>query len=282
MNCNLQNPKQFSKNTLRHGFIWFPGLAVLFLSLLAPPQGWSQEASAPLPEFEVASVKPNRSADAENGKGTWKATKGDEIKITIRNTSLRACIQQAFGVKDYQIVGPDWLKSERFDIVATASHASKEQFGPMLQALLKERFKMELHQEPKELPVYTLVVGKNGPKIHEVPREGQAGVWEGVGKLTIKKMSMAQFAEALSRQMDRPVVDKTGLTGVFDFSLDYTRQETRTRLTDEGQPASTPDLGSSPSIFTALQEQLGLKLEGRKEPVAILIIDHAEKEPTED
>ncbi len=263
-------------------------LAVVLLGLTASsqtaerqptsvPRQATQQASV-TPQFEVATVKPNRSPDPNNEKGYWRAVKGDEVKITMRNGNLLTFIEEAYGLKEYQIKGPEWLKEERFDVVATASHVTRQQIGLMLQTLLKERFKMEVHHESKVLPVYALVVGKNAPKIQPVKAEGDSGVWNGIGKLTAKKLSMAHFAEALSGQMDRPVLDMTGLEGVFDFTLEYTSQNTQP-LDAEGNAA--PDLGSGPSIFTALQEQLGLKLESRKAPVEILVIDHAEKVPTE-
>src|SRR5882724_1583132 len=257
------------------------GLAVVLPVLMASsqtPEKQTQEkqiASA-LPEFEVATVKPNRSPDPNNEKGYWRAVKGDEVKITMRNGNLLTFIEEAYGLKQYQIKGPEWLKSERFDIVATASHVTRSQLGLMLQTLLKERFKLEAHRESKVLPVYALVKGKNGPKIQPVKAEGDSGVWNGVGKLTAKKLSMAHFAEALSGQMDRPVLDMTGSEGVFDFTLEYTSQNTQPLANRDGETAVAPDFGSGPSIFTALQQQLGLKLESRKAPVEILVIDHAE------
>ncbi len=241
-----------------------------------------QQTASLQPQFEVATVKPNRSSDPNNEKGYWKAVKGEEVKITMRNGNLLNFIEEAYGLKEYQIKGPDWLKSERFDIVATASHVStKNQLGLMLQALLKERFKLEVHRESKVLPVYALVQGKNGAKIKPVKAEGDSGVWNGIGKLTAKKLSMANFAQTLSGQMDRPVLDMTGLEGVFDFTLEYTNPNVQPLSNGDAGAGPAPDLGSGPSLFTALQEQLGLKLESSKAPVEILVIDHAEKVPVE-
>ncbi len=240
-----------------------------------PPQ------QAAVPQFEVATIKPNRSPDPNNDKGYWRAVKGDEVKITMRNGNLLAFIEEAYGVKPYQITGPDWLKSERFDIVAIASHVRKDQLRPMLQALLKDRFKLEVHRESKVLPVYALIQGKSGAKIQAVKPDGESGIWDGTGKLTAKKVTMGHFAETLSSQMDRPVVDTTGMEGVFDFTLEYTKQDVQPKFNADGVGTTAPDLGAGPSIFSALQDQLGLKLESRKAPVEMLVIDHAEKEPTE-
>ena len=248
----------------------------------APPRVAVQQTASISPQFEIATVKPNRSTDPNNDKGYWRAVKGDEVKITMRNGNLLTFIEEAYGLKEYQIKGPEWLKSERFDIVATASHVTRSQLALMLQTLLKERFKLEVHRESRVLPVYALVQGKNGAKIQPVKAEGDAGVWNGIGKLTAKKLSMPNFAESLSGQMDRPVVDMTGLEGVFDFTLEYTNQNIQPLPGGDGDGgAVAPDFGSGPSIFTALQEQLGLKLESRKAPVQILVVDHAEKVPTE-
>jgi uncharacterized protein (TIGR03435 family) len=274
-----QNPLQlrtFTFATARKALL----LAFALSALIASAQSQEKPPLSILPKFDVATVKANRSPDANNERGYWKAAKGDQVKITLRNGTLLTFIEQAFGMKEYQITGPDWLKKERFDIVAIASHVNNDQLRPMLQELLKERFKLEVHRESKVLPVYALVPGKSGAKIQAVKAEGDSGVWGGVGKLTVKKLSMAHFAETLSGQMDRPVLDMTGLDGVYDFTLQYT-PETQPQVTGDGQSPAAPDLAAGPSIFTALQEQLGLKLESRKAPVEILVIDHAEKEPTE-
>ena len=234
------------------------------------------------PHNNLATPAQQRPYTSRSAQWLNTLVKGDEVKITMRNGNLLTFIEEAYGLKEYQIKGPEWLKSERFDIVATASHVTRNQLGLMLQTLLKERFKLEVHRESKVLPVYALVPGKNGPKIQAVKAEGDSGVWNGVGKLTAKKLSMANFAESLSGQMDRPVVDMTGLEGVFDFTLEYTNQNIQPLFNgDGGEGTAAPDFGSGPSIFTALQEQLGLKLESRKAPVEVLVIDHAEKVPTE-
>ncbi len=261
-------------------------LSAILSALTASAQTPDKQSAPPpqqaaVPQFEVATIKPNRSPDPNNDKGYWRAVKGDEVKITMRNGNLLAFIEEAYGVKPYQITGPDWLKSERFDIVAIASHVRKDQLRPMLQALLKDRFKLEVHRESKVLPVYALIQGKNGAKIQAVKPDGESGIWDGTGKLTAKKVTMGHFAETLSSQMDRPVVDTTGMEGVFDFTLEYTKQDAQPKFNADGVGTAAPDLGAGPSIFSALQDQLGLKLESRKAPVEMLVIDHAEKEPTE-
>jgi uncharacterized protein (TIGR03435 family) len=216
--------------------------------------------------FELASVKANKSGDTGSRFHVRNGT------FTATNNSLQDCIRWAYGVRDYQISGPDWLKSERYDIVAKASSpVPGGQIMLMLQTLLADRFKLTLHREQKLLPVYALVAGKNGLKLHKAETGGSHTNW-GRSRLTAQQTSMLQFAETLSRKMDRPVLDMTGLEGVFDFILEYTPDDDRGVAGD-----SVP----GPSIFTAMQEQLGLKLEARKAPAEILVIDHAEKVPAE-
>jgi len=216
--------------------------------------------------FEVASIKPNVSGDGHSSTHTSKGG------ATMRNVSLKQCIEMAYDVKDYALSGPDWLGSERFDIVAKPpSGTPEDQFKPMMQALLADRFKMTVHREPKTLSAYALVVGKNGPQLQKTEVGDGSHMnhdgHNGKSKLTGQRVSMPRLADFLARQLDRPVIDMTELTGVFDLKLEWA---------DERQP--TPD---GPSIYTALQEQLGLKLEARKLPVEILVIDHVEKVPTE-
>jgi uncharacterized protein (TIGR03435 family) len=231
------------------------------------------------PAFEVASVKPNNSKDGHSE--THFNSDKDAVKLTMVNVNMLRCIQTAYGVKPYQIVGPDWLKSESYDIVGTVpEHVSREKVAPMLQTLLADRFKLTLHRETKVLPIYELVAGKNGAKIKAAePDGGSSGVWETAGQLTAKNEKMEDFATVLSRVLDRPVVDKSGLAGVFNFAFEYTREDQLMRQDSVGtHAANTP---TAPSIFTALEEKLGLKLQAAKAPVEILIIDHLEKVPTE-
>jgi len=287
------------------------------------------------PTFEVASVKPaapivgNRiMVGMRGGPGT-----PDPGQITYNNVTLKDVLTNAYGVKRFQISGPGWLDSERYDIVAKLPRGStKEQLMVMLQNLLAERFKLTLHREKKDLPMYALVVGKNGPKLKEsveepAPKEGDGGpagpspapgkpaldrdgfpvlppaaagrtavslaLMNGNVRMTASKQPMSGLAEDLSRQLDLPVVDMTGLTGNYDFTL-YLSPEGLAGMRlpvglapppgegGGGMPAaSTPDAQSSPSLFSALQEQLGLKLEQRKGPVDLLVIDHLEKVPIE-
>jgi uncharacterized protein (TIGR03435 family) len=231
-------------------------------------------AGAQTPAFEVASIKPNRS-----GEGV-SSIRGSTGRIVMENVPLRKVMLWAFGIPDdreYALVGPDWLSTERFDIQATfPADTSPEQARLMTQKLLAERFQLILHRESRERPIYALVVGKNGPKIRAV-EDGQALTSSGPGRFEAIKTTMPKFADMLARFTGQTVVDATGLKGVFDFTLEWSPDDTR-RMPP---PDDSVNAGSSgPSVFSALQEQLGLKLEGRKGPVEILMVDHIEKAPT--
>jgi uncharacterized protein (TIGR03435 family) len=227
--------------------------------------------------FEVVSVKRSEPSvgpipvgiDTEPGK------------LTARNETLKDLIRAAYGVRGYQIVGPDWLSSERYDIVAKASKpVGEDQLMQMLQPLLAERFKLALHRDKKDLTVYALVVDKNGSKLAKAKDEGDTKIGMGGRRLTAQHISLAQFANLLSLRTDRPVVDRTGIVGNFDITLTWMPDAPAVApAVGGGEPNS--DNTSDPSIFTAVREQLGLKLQAGKEPLEVLVIDHAEKIPTE-
>jgi uncharacterized protein (TIGR03435 family) len=210
--------------------------------------------------FEVASVKPNPTG------GGHSDTDVDGNLLRMKNVTLKACICWAFRVTDAEILGPPWLESERFDIVAKAESGAPQ--PKMMEALLADRFKLAVHRETKELTVYALVVAKSGPKLKKAD-PGPGGTTSRRGHLTAQEVSMDRLARFLggpNAKLGRPVVDQTGLDGVYNFDLDWT-------------PENSDD--AHPNIFIALQEQLGLKLEARKAPVAVLVVDHLEKAPSE-
>jgi len=186
----------------------------------------------------------------------------------MKNVTLQDCAREAYAVTDSQIAGQDRLGLERYDIVAKIPPGvAADQHPAMLQALLAERFKLAVHRGTKEMPVYLLVVAKNGPKIQAVETADNGGVDSHPGYMSAKTITMSRLATFLSSpraQLEHTVVDHTGLSGTFTFNLEWTPQ-------DKG--ADT--LG--PSLVAALQEQLGLKLEAGKASMEILVIDHAEK-----
>ncbi len=261
--------------------------------------------------------------------------KVDGARVDIGFLSLSDLIGIAYRVKSYQISGPDWMSAERFDIMAKLpAGASQDQAPEMLQALLAERFKLTIHRANKEVQIYALVVGKNGPKLKESPPDEPAApaadgagpstdtslrisgdpqkgmtVSNGLGSGTVKitmangamhmesaKMSMAQFAEALARFVDHPVVDMTAIKGNYQVALDLSMEDLMNAARSAGMQAPGPGRGaggmpgrgpaegasdpSDSSLFTNVQ-QLGLKLEARKAPVDLIVVDHLEKLPTE-
>lgn len=215
--------------------------------------------------------------------------------FTAEHFSLQMLIKSAYGVDDNQITGaPKWSNSQRFgieakmdsDTTATLSKLSGDQLQlahrQMLQALLADRFKLTLHTETKDLPVFALVIAKGGPKIHEA-KSGDASangaknaageatgphmMRFGGGRIEAQGVPINSLANGLSQQLGRKVLDKTGLKGNYDYTLEWTPDQVHTEGTEDS---------SGPSIFTAIQEQLGLKLESRTAPVDILVIDHVE------
>jgi uncharacterized protein (TIGR03435 family) len=231
-------------------------------------------------EFEVVSVKPNKSAS------TGEHSRSDQGMLTANNLSLRSMIVTAYGLRDYQVEGPDWLSSQRFDIAAKFPEALPENpekyraaMGAMMQKMLVDRFKLAAHRDKKSLPVYGLVVGKRGIKFKEVPDTGSHSQSHG-NHYEGTSVTMSVFAAFLSRRADLPVLDMTGLKGSYDLKLDWV-PEPRQPTEGKAEAPAVADSPSPPAIFLAIEEQLGLKLETRKTTMEILVVDHAEKTPTE-
>jgi uncharacterized protein (TIGR03435 family) len=303
-------------------------LAACFCSLTYAQSAADAKPAAVEPEFEVASVKPSVLPGSggirlglRGGPGS-----GDPGRVTYSFSTLRDLMVEAYSVKRSQIAGvPNWVDSERFDIVAKVpAGATKERVKVMLQKLLAERFKLTLHRETKELPIYALVVSARGPKLKDsavidapvpsAPRgAGMSGTKMGRdgcpetppraagraahfvmmtpnGECMISDgQTMDGLAMQLSNRFDRPVIDQTGLKGKYDLRLRYDPSSmpggrgesvmTKGASTDPTSRSAAEE-DSAPSIFNALQEQLGLKLEARKGPVEMLVVDHVEKMST--
>jgi uncharacterized protein (TIGR03435 family) len=254
--------------------------------------------SEPKPKFEVASIKPDKS-----GGRNISFRIGPGGRIHAINISPKLLIETAYGVKDFQLTGgPKWIDSTRYDIEAKAADSvarnivklSQDEQGKqlrlMLQALLSERFKLMLSHTTKELPIYALVVAKHGPKIHPARLEsaGPPGmrrrVGFGRGELDLNDASLSTLADGLSRTLGRVVADKTGLKGLYDLTLKWQPERSESHMfqgpPENGHPPMgnpPPPEASGPSIFTAIQEQLGLKLKAEKGPVEVLVIDHVER-----
>jgi uncharacterized protein (TIGR03435 family) len=241
--------------------------ALLFASLVlaAPPDT--------APAFEVASIRP-----AQPAKPRIDLAPGS---ITMRSYGLRACIQWAYNVQDVQVDGPGWLNEAQFDIVAKAAGpATEAEMRVMMQTLLADRFKLALHRETREVPTLVLSVAKNGHKLQPVETQDPPSFQTGKLNLTGKGATVAQLAEFFSRELRKPVIDQTGLTGRYNYFLDINAYVTEEIRKSEGPGGGGPP--EAPSIIAqALQAQLGLRLESKKMPVEVLVIDRIEKTPSE-
>ena len=236
------------------------------------------------PAFEVASVKPHdfpQGVFGFSGIGT-SAIRISGNRVTLNVVTLSGLVRDAYNLRDFQITGaPGWMdqrgRQQFYDIAAKTEGdgaPTLDQVRQMLQTLLADRFHLKIHREMKELPVYDLVVGKNGIRLKEStgdskpPADGftQSGpLW----RLKMVNRSMADIVNQLASNVDRPVLDKTGLTGLYDFTLEFVHNNPDLVASD------SPD--ADRSIFGAIQDQLGLKLVPAKEPAEILVIDHAER-----
>lgn len=254
--------------------------------------------------YDVASIKPNKSG---GDRTRMMFTPGG---LSVTGGPPMMLIMSAFGVNPQQISGAaDWLTSERYDIEAKMDPTTADELSKlsedqrraarqrMLQGFLAERFKLKVHQETKELPIYALVVAKNGPKLREAKPgdtypngikgpEGKSGagmMFGGREGLTAQAVPIADLVRHLSLQLGRSVIDKTGLAGKYDFTLKWAPDEIQSSTftgPESGPPgpasAALADF-SGPSLFTALEEQLGLKLESEKGSVGIVVIEHVER-----
>jgi uncharacterized protein (TIGR03435 family) len=264
--------------------------------------------------FEVASVKPNTSGDLRVMFGMRPGG-----RFTATNVPLRELIRMAYGLQNFQIQGgPDWLGSERFDVVAKAEGDLPPMApgGPpnplllMVQSLLQERFKLTVHRETKEMPIYALVIARSdkrlGPQLRPSETDcaalmaargaaggppppppikpgerPQCGMFMGMARIAAGGVPTLQLAMSLSQRVGRIVVDRTGLAGMYDFEVDFTPDQLPQGPPPPGAPPLPPIDPNGPSLFTALQEQLGLKLDSDRGPVEVLIIDSVER-PTPD
>jgi uncharacterized protein (TIGR03435 family) len=212
------------------------------------------------PAFEVVSIK--RSPPYEPGMPA--GMRADPTHIIAQQIPIRTLILGAYNVELWQIVGaPDWTRDEGYDVSVTIPvGTTKATEELMMQRLLAERCKLVVHRETKDSPVYELVVAKGGSKL-KVSTDEQYGVRRALGHLEVHHASIANFTRSLNEPSDRPILDKTDIKGLYDFTLDWTPEA---RAGADG-----------PSIFTAMEEQLGLRLESRREPLEYVVIDHVER-----
>ena len=256
-------------------------------ALISTPVSRAQQQR---PEFEVASIKPNVNYD---GRILLQVLPGGGL--TTSGATLSFLLTLAYEVRSFQISGgAGWINSERFDVVAKSDRstgsqndpsdptritaeqlkAMQQQMRPKLQALLADRFKLTLHRETREESVYALVAGKGGIKFQQA-NGNFGGLRIGKSQFTGSGASVEMLATALANQLGRPVVDRTGLKSQFDFKLEWTPDAVQ--ASPPGVDTPSPASPGGPSIFTAIQEQLGLKLESSKGPVEMLVIDHVER-----
>jgi uncharacterized protein (TIGR03435 family) len=284
-------------------------MRTLFLIGLGAVAAWAQTPASKL-EFEVASVRPS-AAQQNNAVAVGLHLDGAQARIT--SFTFKDYVAMAYRVKAYQISGPDWTGSDRFDLAAKLPEgANSDQIPEMLQAFLADRFQLKFHRDKKELPVFALVLGKpplrlkevesetdDGPPATNVTAAGSgAGVMVDLGhgtsysfannKFDAKKFAMDNLANTLERYLDRPIINLTGLKGKYDFTLEVTPEDYQAMLIRVAlsaglvlppQVTQLLDGNSAGSLMDALQ-QAGLKLDSRKAPIDFLVIDQALKTPT--
>ena len=240
------------------------------------------ESAAPA-AFEVVSVKANH-AGSMGGEGhTREKIEHSPIGLTMTNVTLNSCLKWAYGIRHFQISGaPGWFATERCDINAKSPDpVPEDELKAMLQALQAERFRLVLRIEKKELPVYALTVAKTGPELHPATGVTPATMLPTGGGLVFQNVSMADFADRLGTRplrVDGPVVNKTGLHGEWDFTLKFVENADQLKSSLEGMEKGDP---GGPSLFTLIQEQLGLRLEPARSSIDALVIEHADKIPVE-
>jgi len=272
-------------------------LAIVVIVAVAIPL-LPQAGGTDKPSFEVASIKPNNSGD---NRVMFRNTGGG--RMTIVGATARMLIQTAYRIRDFQLSGgPGWISSDRFDIEAKAENPSDmtpDRMPLLLQSLLAERFQLKTHSETKDLPTYELVVAKDGAKLKSVPEPPRRtpgappgpppspngpmppGTFRMMrGELVGTAVPLETLTQALSQLLGRTIVDKTGLMGFFDINLRWAPDQGQLGGPfgpQPGGPPPPPPDPSGPSIFTAIQEQLGLRLESSKGQVQTVVIDSIEK-----
>jgi uncharacterized protein (TIGR03435 family) len=273
-------------------------IAIIVIAALGSAAAQTPDASL---QFEVASIKASPPPDPRGFRMSFRGGPGtdDPGLLTCENWGLSDLITLAYEIQNYQLSGPEWMGTTRFMVSAKIPPGTtREQFHVMLQNLLAERFKLTLHREKKELPAYTLVVAKNGPKFKESvpspapedpdllaaktgpPKRGEDGypilpagrestmaMMNGYASQRFSDATLEYLATHLGFQLHAPVIDATGLKAKYDFTLHWVSD----RMPDD----------AGPNLLRAVQEQLGLRLESKKTLIDVLVVDHLEKAPTE-
>jgi len=247
----------------------FPGAPLV---LLLAAGSICAQSSDPRPAYEAASVKLN------NSGSTSTSSNGSKGQIVFTNSPLHRLVERAYDVKPYQVIGPEWMDNIRFDISAKYPPDTKPaDRATMLRTLLEDRFKLAAHRETREMAGYVLVVAKGGCKLKPVEPGGSSTNTNGglITTLSAKKASMEQLAAIVSRELGEVVIDRTGLDGVYDFELRWTKDDSKSATTDSGPSEPLPTLP------VALQDALGLRLQAQKVPVEVIVVDHLERMPIE-
>lgn len=309
VNCNAAKRRPTSATVMLTVY----AVIVFVLTLAVPSRSQSQNKSAapPVYEYEVVSIKPTQPGGAGGRGGRGQPTDG----LAMNNVTMQLLLEQALDVREDQLSGaPSWLTSERYDLNAKMDTALADEVQKlsvderkiarrkMMQALLVDRLKLTFHTETKERPIYSLVVAKNGPKLQNPDPKREIISPDGAkrpagpgmsGQLFIVQSNPGEFTmmgfaipvptlvSLLSDQLDRPVFDKTELAGKYDITMKWGADDAGSSVPGTNQPSATPrsmlrDMFGA-ALFTALQEQLGLKLEAGKGPVEIIVIDHIER-----
>jgi uncharacterized protein (TIGR03435 family) len=222
--------------------------------------------------FEVASVKPSQDPSG-SVSGIFESKRG----ISAKNVTLRRCVRGAYGIEESRIAGgPKWVSEDRFYIEATTAVPTDDHdLMLMLQTLLHDRVRLVLHREQRAVSGYRLVLGKGGLKAGVSAPDGRSAGNSSRGRINAEGYTMAQLAMKLSEALHEPVLDAAGVAGRFDFKLEWTPDDMQARPPSADQRAV--NLPEGPGLFTALQEQIGLKLESGKISAEVLVIDSAEK-----
>jgi uncharacterized protein (TIGR03435 family) len=226
-------------------------------------------------QFDVATIKQNKSGNFAT------AFNPRDNGYDVKNATLKMIVSFAYGIR-YDLIsgGPDWITTDRFDVEGKVLDPAIDKSHPltdsqrnlMVQSLLADRFKLAVHFETKQLPMYNLVIAHGGPHLQESKPDAKLTYGSNFGDLQGSAIPSSTLASILSQQLQHTVVDQTGLTGKYDIKLKWESDHARP---GPGDAASDPS--GLPSLFTALQEQLGLKLESTKGPVQTLVIDHIER-----
>jgi uncharacterized protein (TIGR03435 family) len=263
------------------------GVLTAVALLLAPaalPQ--SQRGAASTPRFDAASIKriapgtPSPKFDP-----AWASGPRQHGRYTCPNTTLKSLLRDAYAMPFGRVLGPEWLDSENYSLATTMpAETPDDQVGLMLQNLLKERFQVKVHFETRETPVYALTVAKNGPKLKvNTAAEGKPSRLYGRGPYGCEgsNMHIEALAVFFSLKADRMVIDMTGLSGTYDFTLDWSAYASPHPAEISGAPMANGGMdGGLPAMLRSLAS-IGLKADARKVPLKFLIVDHAEKIPTE-